>query len=344
MIAKDVLDGLSDTLLRDKRILSVPERELLINLVHRARVKSPYDAASETITQLVGEIVAERAYGILGDSIVQRLLTQSTLLSEADASGAPIWAGTPGTPPPGPGDQPGSRPQPPGPGPPSANLVQATMASRATGTAVMEIPDFLPAQCVVLDEFLAPTELNALTQYALDHEGEFKVSEVISPGISSSKVDFDHRRSRVLMDLGRHEVVIVDHLRTVLDRILARLGHESFRIADLEAQITASNQGDFFRWHTDNAEPSNDRIAGRKVTFVYFFHREPKQFQGGELRIYDSVWKNNTYAPSANYRCVIPEQNQMVVFRSSLVHEITPVECPSRAFADSRFTVNGWLH
>jgi Rps23 Pro-64 3,4-dihydroxylase Tpa1-like proline 4-hydroxylase len=26
------------------------------------------------------------------------------------------------------------------------------------------------------------------------------------------------------------------------------------------------------------------------------------------------------------------------------LHEITAVHCRSRAFADSRFTVNGWLH
>jgi Rps23 Pro-64 3,4-dihydroxylase Tpa1-like proline 4-hydroxylase len=40
----------------------------------------------------------------------------------------------------------------------------------------------------------------------------------------------------------------------------------------------------------------------------------------------------------------VPQQNQIVFFPCSVLHEITPVECPSRAFADSRFTLNGWLH
>lgn len=208
----------------------------------------------------------------------------------------------------------------------------------------MELPDILPAQCVVLDEFLAPAEVISLAQYTLERENQFQLSEVVSPGVSSSAVDYDHRRSRVLMDVGSHQAVIVDRLRASLDRVLARLGHEPFRISGVEAQITASNDGDFFRWHTDNAKHGNDEIAEREITFVYFFHREPKQFRGGELRIYDSRLENNTYVPTANYRCVVPEQNQMVVFDSSLAHEITPVECPSRAFADSRFTVNGWLH
>jgi Rps23 Pro-64 3,4-dihydroxylase Tpa1-like proline 4-hydroxylase len=47
---------------------------------------------------------------------------------------------------------------------------------------------------------------------------------------------------------------------------------------------------------------------------------------------------------TGDYRAVVPEQNQIVFFRSELLHEITPVVCPSQAFADSRFTVNGWLH
>jgi Rps23 Pro-64 3,4-dihydroxylase Tpa1-like proline 4-hydroxylase len=77
---------------------------------------------------------------------------------------------------------------------------------------------------------------------------------------------------------------------------------------------------------------------------VYFFHREPKTFRGGDLRIYDSRWENGRYEPTENYRNIVPRQNQMVFFVSSLAHEITPVECPSGAFADSRFTVNGWIH
>src|SRR6184192_3632415 len=48
--------------------------------------------------------------------------------------------------------------------------------------------------------------------------------------------------------------------------------------------------------------------------------------------------------PSENYRNIVPRQNQLVAFPSCLAHEITLVDCPSRAFADSRFTVNGWFH
>jgi SM-20-related protein len=61
------------------------------------------------------------------------------------------------------------------------------------------------------------------------------------------------------------------------------------------------------------------------------------------LRLHDSHWDNGVWTYTGDYRAVVPEQNQIVFFRSELLHEITPVVCPSQAFADSRFTVNGWL-
>jgi Rps23 Pro-64 3,4-dihydroxylase Tpa1-like proline 4-hydroxylase len=126
-----------------------------------------------------------------------------------------------------------------------------------------------------------------------------------------------------------------------LPRVLAKLREPLFPVVHTEVQITASNHGDFFRWHSDNGQ---EEIASREITFVYFFHREPTRFQGGELRIYDSVLHNGGYLPTKSYRTVVPLQNQIVFFRSSLAHEITPVECPSGEFGDSRFTVNGWFH
>jgi len=205
---------------------------------------------------------------------------------------------------------------------------------------VMEAPAIARAQCVVLDEFLAPQELDELVRHVLEHEADFHSSEVISPSGEPGTVDYNHRRSRVLLDLGRHEAVILDRIRGVLPRVLDQFGIEEFAIANSEAQITASNDGDFFGAHCDD---SQDLIAARRLTFVYFFHREPRQFEGGELRLHDSRG-NERNVSTGNYQSIVPQQNQIVFFPCSVLHEITPVECPSQAFADSRFTLNGWLH
>ena len=198
----------------------------------------------------------------------------------------------------------------------------------------------MSAECVVLDEFLTSSELSTLRQFVLEREMHFEISEVLSPGVSGGAVDYDQRRSRVLMDLCGHERMITDRVLTCLPRVLQKWGRDPFSISRMESQVTASNHGDYFRCHSDNGA---EMVAGREITFVYFFHREPKQFSGGELRIYDSRRENDCYVPTANYRTIVPEQNQLILFASGLSHEITPVDCPSGKFVDSRFTVNGWV-
>lgn len=200
---------------------------------------------------------------------------------------------------------------------------------------------FLPAQCVVFDEFLVPEELDRLTQHTLDHEADFQISEVISPGVNAGTVDYEARRSHVLMNQDEETAVLTQRIQAFLPRILQKLGQEVFPVSQVEAQITASNHGDFFYCHTDD---SAVEISTRALTFVYFFHREPKAFSGGELRIYDSQRENGQWVKADQCQTIVPEQNRIVLFPSSLVHEITPVECPTEVFADSRFTVNGWFH
>jgi SM-20-related protein len=183
--------------------------------------------------------------------------------------------------------------------------------------------------------------MDLVLEYSMEHESDFQLSEVIEPGSEAGIIDYRQRRSRVLMDLGPHRKAITDRIHDCLPQVLAKLGHEHFNLRDVEVQITASNDDDYFHSHNDNSSQEN---ATREITFVYFFHKEPKMFEGGELRIYDSRRDADRYAIAGKYRSVIPQQNQMVFFVSSLMHEITPVKCSSRSFADSRFTVNGWLH
>lgn len=420
MTPKQILDSFSETLIHDDRILSASERVLIANLVHHAKAASGNDVQLQEIVRKViataiGETVAQRAFGILGGSIVERII-ESGSLAESGAKGtSETLSGLPGstartawmmpTPPsPSPGPQtPSTPPRPPSPGPQTPSIAMEesvtdnesfpgmvgsgariarmmptppapspgpqtpsmppreaplqipkvppsgpqtpSIALRDTQTsdsqaATAVLPEKLPAQCVVLDEFLAPQELAELTQFALDHEADFETSEVISPTADHGMVNYDCRRSRVLMRLGKHQDLLLDRIKSVLPQVLDKLGMEEFSIRDVEAQITASNDGDFFHFHNDNG---NAPVASRHLTFVYFFHREPKQFDGGELRIHDALLDSGEYVSEGSYQKIVPQQNQIVFFPCELMHEITTVNCPSRLFADSRFTLNGWL-
>ena len=93
--------------------------------------------------------------------------------------------------------------------------------------------------------------------------------------------------------------------------------------------------------HTDNDASA---VSSRAITAVYFFHREPLAFSGGELRIMDTVREPNQVRALGPSRIVHPLQNQIVFFPSGLLHEIQPVQVRPNDFCNSRFTVNGWLH
>ena len=177
-------------------------------------------------------------------------------------------------------------------------------------------------------------------RFALAHESQFSASEVVAPTSERGVIDYEHRRSRVLTDLEHYQELLVRRIKMVLPQVMHKLGMEEFTIAGVEAQITASNDRDFFRFHSDNA---SDRVASRHLTFVYFFHREPRQFEGGELRIHDARLEEGQYVSQGSHQTIVPQQNQIVFFPCELMHEITALKCPSQRFADSRFTMNGWL-
>lgn len=339
-------------------------------------------AITQAIAKIAGEIVVKRAGSLMAETILRKLTEQnlphiSSMPPRPPAPQPPNPGPTPGgyrgqrtrtaggggaprpphpSPPP-PGPTPGAyrtaeqrtstlslpprppAPQPPNPGP-GPGMQRAIGPKGILDLAIAEKHDLVPPRCLLLDEFLAPAELHDLLSYTLEEEKHFNLSEVISPEVyNGSSVDFEHRRSHVLMDLDMHYDRFIDRLQSTLPRLLPKLGIEPFPVVGVEAQITASKDGDFFRWHNDNGQ---DEVSGRKITFVYFFHREPKVFTGGELRIQGPVIDNSGFG-DGNYYTIVPRQNQLALFDSSLMHEITPVRCSSGKFADSRFTVNGWI-
>ena len=199
-----------------------------------------------------------------------------------------------------------------------------------------------PNNVFVKQDFLPKRELQALTKYVLQHESDFTPSTVIPHEGSDSASDPSYRKSLVLYNLGEYTSMIEDRLRNLLPKVLTTFKHETFPIAHLDIQITASNDGDFFKVHQDNSAEDPVDIHRREISFVYYFHAEPKAFTGGQLKLYNSQGE----VPESGTRTaqtITPRQNALVLFPSSYDHEVLPVRCPSRRFRNSRFTVNGWF-
>jgi Rps23 Pro-64 3,4-dihydroxylase Tpa1-like proline 4-hydroxylase len=208
-------------------------------------------------------------------------------------------------------------------------------------SAVARKPEFVSAQFVVVDDFLRMAKVDELIRYTLAHEPDFVRGKVISRS-GVPVIDTKYRRARELRKIGQHKYAIVRHLKAVLPLVLKRLRHRAFHVSSVDVQITASNHGDFVSPHRDSDRRIRE-LASREITFVYYFRTKPKAFRGGELRVYDSQLENGEYVSAGKYKSVAPRHNRVVFFPSSLWHEVRPVHCPSRVFADSRFTVHGWI-
>jgi len=193
---------------------------------------------------------------------------------------------------------------------------------------------------VVFDEFLVAEEWQNLMQYTHERSPDFCATRVIGAG-GTHEVDTSYRRSRVLFELGEFRDMFVERISTFLPQVLAGLDFPEFPVSDVEVQLTATNNGEFFRRHNDNG---TDSMSSRLITFVYFFYRHPRPFTGGELCIFDTEIEDNEYRTRGPYTVITPEQNQICFFVSEYLHEVLPVQCRSTDFMDSRFTVNGWLH
>ena len=194
---------------------------------------------------------------------------------------------------------------------------------------------------VIFDEFLVWPECHALMQFANRNEARFRASQVVSVAARSDGSDPAYRRSRVSLALGPFGELIAARIRSYFPQILRALRLDPFEIRRIEAQLTASNDGDFFKVHNDDTHAD---APSRRISFVYYFHREPKPFRGGELVLHDRRLDNGYPVAAGVRRTILPQQNDIVFFPCSCLHEVRPVVCPTHAFRDSRFTLNGWIH
>lgn len=193
---------------------------------------------------------------------------------------------------------------------------------------------------LLLEEFFAPAEMNTLWAYAISREADFVASEVLG-GHEESRRDDHFRRSRVLFDVADIYPLVTQRVLDVLPRVIGRLGMAPFTVRQIELQVTASNDSEWFRAHQDSG---HGPVSSRELTFVYYCHREPRPFTGGELRMFGPF--DDADQPDAQLRAqtITPAQNSIVFFPSHYLHEVMPTQCASRQFADSRLTYNGWLH
>lgn len=190
-----------------------------------------------------------------------------------------------------------------------------------------------PSPYALIDDFLSPTQLNELLRYSINKQPEFVPT-------TNSASDPNYRRSFYLAHFPEFSDLMLKLVRKITPQIISHLGINNFEIGQIEAQMTAHNHGNYYKIHNDNGSPD---AINRILTYVYYYNREPKAFTGGELVIYDSKTEDGYLVAAKSHKVIEPTNNTIVFFPSHCMHEVLPVSCPSEYFADSRFTINGWV-
>ena len=189
---------------------------------------------------------------------------------------------------------------------------------------------------VVLDAFLEPELHEALLAHALAQSGSTEPTRVYGGGART--VDPTSRVADLCTHgLGALAGPFVERIMARFEAIVGALGIRPFPVAEAQLEMVAHNDGAMFSRHIDTLTEENRPFGAsdRIVSLVYYFHRQPKAFSGGELEVFPILGGTSTL--------IEPLDNRLIAFPSELPHEVLPVSCPSRAFEDSRFAVNVWL-
>lgn len=194
---------------------------------------------------------------------------------------------------------------------------------------------------------LSDDEHRLLLDWTLSQRERFRPA-----GIAGKGVDPERRIAEKLLDLGPAAAPVEARLRALLPEIFARTGTRPFELEHLELEIAAHGHGAFFVRHLDiPVGPGRKPLGGikgeghdRLISAVYYYHREPKGFAGGALRLFRfGSGADGGDGVSDDHVDVEPAQNSLVVFPSWAAHEVRPVSCPSGRFEDHRFAINAWF-
>ena len=187
--------------------------------------------------------------------------------------------------------------------------------------------------------FLPTSDRDRIMAYALESEAKFKPLSITANFRDGSQAQ---RRDTALRDqLGLSKIpelrdVIEPHIQAILPRMISDLDLPEFEIREIHLSMSLTRNAGFGKPHRDDVN------SGAMISFLYYFHSQPKQFTGGDLMLYDRQVDPNAAVISEATRFVHAD-NLLVAFPCNAVHEITRVECPSPEFGHGRFAIAGFV-
>jgi Rps23 Pro-64 3,4-dihydroxylase Tpa1-like proline 4-hydroxylase len=189
----------------------------------------------------------------------------------------------------------------------------------------------------IIDDFLGAEAAGKLLEFALAHRDEFTPSTVYSKD-SDQTVLSDFRASLSLGgDLGDTIAPVRAAFEARADHIRAVTGVRNFGPEMTDLDLVAHCDGHRFRRHIDTVTGERRALAEgvRVLSLVYYLHRTPRRFTGGELVMYPLAGETT--------QVIEPRHDRLVAFPSIAPHEVMPTSLPGNDFADARFALVFWM-
>jgi SM-20-related protein len=220
-----------------------------------------------------------------------------------------------------------------GPQKPTEVTLQACAPDRSAGVR----SPFLAYRNILGAQYVA-----GLLDYVARRQPDFKAGGMYDRQVGECTADLVYRDAVYLTDLGPFANPIKSFVKTIAVPALKALHLSEAKVEPKEFVITAYRDGGHIGEHIDTYDrPERVRI----LSCVYYFATNPRRFSGGELRLYgfpkSSVAGGSVPTPFADIK---PYTDTLVVFPSWIRHQVMPVCVPSKAWLDSRFTINCWMH
>ena len=189
-----------------------------------------------------------------------------------------------------------------------------------------------PVPFVLKPQFLASNELLDLQNYIRDRAwGSHKRSTV-----NAGEYDPQKRQSYDLDVPNWLRERFLNYILTNATDLLRVLNLKTKEVGKIDVSLRAYSDGHFFRIHTDR----NSGVH-RLLSMAFFFYFEPKQFDGGDLLVFDTdLSALHVREFSHGFTRISATQNTLVIFPSASYHAVSKIQSNAEGYGHCRFAVN----
>ena len=195
-----------------------------------------------------------------------------------------------------------------------------------------------PAPFVRMKDFLTAQECDYMFALALARREHFGAARVVGNAEEGPRLKPESRITLEVKPGARRDIRLwfLPRIEQVIPEILTRLRLEDPGRYHITMNMRVYPAGGFYTVHRDNSVASHrDRV----LSFICFFHPEPRRFSGGDFLLYDSNQRGGHPVPA--FSRIEPFRGGIVFFMSEDWHQVTPVECDADDFGAGRFVLSG---